>query len=102
MDKILNPINMNYPLTDYFINSTHNTYLTGHQIHGKAKSSMYSKAVLNGYRLVELDCYNGDNDDIIITHGFTFCGEILLKEIIFQNIILMISLNCFWSIISLT
>ena len=71
MDKILNPINMNYPLTDYFINSTHNTYLTGHQLTGTSSIKMYSLSLLQGCRLVELDCYNGDEDEIIITIFYT-------------------------------
>ena len=83
-NKLDEELDLDNPLTDYFINSTHNTYLTGHQIHGKAKSSMYSKAVLNGYRLVELDCYNGDNDTIRVTHGYTLVGEVNAKDILIE------------------
>ena len=72
------------PLNDYFINSTHNTYLTGDQIKSNSTSEMYGFSVLEGYRLVELDCYNGDDDNIIITHGYTFCGEINLIDILLQ------------------
>ena len=81
-NKLDEELDLDNPLTDYFINSTHNTYLTGHQIHGKAKASMYSKAVLSGYRLVELDCYNGDNDTIRVTHGYTLVGEVNAKDIL--------------------
>ena len=84
MDKILNPINMNYPLTDYFINSTHNTYLTGHQLTGTSSIKMYSLSLLQGCRLVELDCYNGDGDEIIITHGYTLVTKILLDDILHE------------------
>ena len=84
MNKIHQPINTNYPLTDYFINSTHNTYLTGHQLTGESSYKMYSLSVLQGCRLVELDCYNGEGDDIIITHGYTFVTKLLLDDILYE------------------
>ena len=84
MDKIYNPLNLNYPLTDYFINSTHNTYLTGHQLKGDSSIKMYSLSLLQGCRLVELDCYNGEGDEIIITHGYTLVTKLLLDDILHE------------------
>ena len=43
---------------------------------------MYSFAVLEGYRLVELDCYNGNNDDVIVTHGYTLVSKINVIDIL--------------------
>ena len=40
--------------------------------------------MLDGYRLVELDCYNGKGDSITITHGYTMAGEIELKDVLTQ------------------
>lgn len=48
---------MTYPLNKYFINSSHNTYITHHQLYGESSIEMYNSAVLNGCRLVELDCW---------------------------------------------
>ena len=84
MDKILGELNCNFPLTDYFINSTHNTYLTGHQLKGESSIEMYSLSLLQGYRLVELDCYNGEGNDIIITHGYTLVSKLHLEDILYE------------------
>jgi hypothetical protein len=71
---------MNKPLNDYFIFSSHNTYLTGHQAIGDSDPEMYSCALLLGCRLVELDVYNGGDDGPLVKHAYTMTGKILLKD----------------------
>ena len=79
-----NELDTSHSLVDYYINSSHNTYLKGHQLKGLSDPKMYSYAILAGYRLVELDCYNGEGDDIIITHGFTLVTELKIEDVLIE------------------
>lgn len=73
---LLDVESMHYPLTAYFCNSSHNTYLTGHQLKGLSHTEMYEKCLLDGYRCVELDCWNGERGEPKITHGNTLTSDI--------------------------
>ncbi|KAL2105270.1 hypothetical protein VUR80DRAFT_8628 [Thermomyces stellatus] len=76
-------VDRSHPLPDYYVSSSHNTYLMAHQLYGTSSVDAYRSALRAGSRCVEIDAWDHDEnpDEPKVTHGFTLVSNIPFRKV---------------------
>lgn len=70
------------PLNEYFISSSHNTYLLGRQVAGSSSTEAYIRALQHACRCVEIDCWDGPDGRPVVMHGRTLTTSVPFQDCI--------------------
>ncbi|WXC45862.1 hypothetical protein QX201_005558 [Fusarium graminearum] len=70
------------PINEYFISTSHNTYLLGRQVATRSKLEGYIEALSKGCRSVEIDCWDGLNGQPVVKHGYSLTTSVSFRSVI--------------------
>ena len=74
-------MDMSYPITEYFIYTSHNTYVSGNKYNSDSKLEMYEINLKKGCRCIELDIMQTKEDALIVKHKSSQ-NNILLEDVL--------------------
>ncbi|KOS21126.1 1-phosphatidylinositol 4 [Escovopsis weberi] len=76
-------VDQSHALPEYFVSSSHNTYLLAHQLYGESSAAAYETAIRTGSRCVEIDAWDNaeDEDEPKVTHGYTLVTRVPFRSV---------------------
>ncbi|KAJ3542888.1 hypothetical protein NM208_g3443 [Fusarium decemcellulare] len=69
------------PINEYFICSSHNTYLLGRQVITRSTLQGYISVLSRGCRCIEVDCWDGRDGQPIVKHGYSLTASISFRDV---------------------